>query len=1168
MALPQSATGLRVPEAQWDISADLSARSSRRSLRSRLSDRRPKSRSRDIEAEIQGEHQTAETPKTINASIHRSPIEVLYNGRADKDSIDVDIIAVHGLGSNVDWSWTWRDTSTGSTVHWLRDTYMLPSIVPNARIMAYNYDSKWNWDAPKTRLELCGEDLIICLHSFRQREGVQDRPILFIGHSLGGLVIEYGLLHAKSTPQYKSLLDYSIGFISLGTPFRGSQMQGLAKTAARFLSMGGSHKGIIGDLALNNQTLLDKLHGFCRLRDEISLPACCFFELKQTNYGTRLRLPSFIGLFKGIVVPEDSACVPGWKRVPLETDHLKMNKYSSPTDRSFLHVSDQIAAMCGNYKSVLKGRKGSTHRGHFVVPFKRNDAFVGRKIILKQLLARIFPSIRSKDHELTSLEGVVGVGKTETAVELAYLVRDEFPDCSIFWVSGHTKKSLLNSYRDIGTTLNVEGLSEEAAVIPLVKDAISRQDNRWLLLVDNASALEQLYGDMPATEYLPSGHQGSIVLTARDHEFNGKVGVAKQGVITLPMMDRIEASILLRQGLVDDVITDEASMDQLLKALQGFPMAIKQAAAFMANTKVSSAQYLERYNSIKTTLTELLQSIRAEDRNPKMSKHKHLSELHVVLTTCLAAYNYLKQESPAAADALQFFSCLAENDIQISLLETSPVDEIITRLSTYELVRKHHDCRCCIDTYPGVQMTMQILLRAKGELQDVVARILGRITHTIPLPSSRNRSVWMDYQAHVQNILNLAEGYASTIHYAHLLFWMAQGHETDGNYRDAEHLHRQALERREQLLGEKHFDTLSSMNSLGMLFNECGRYQEAEQIHRRTLQLCKDTLGEAHPATYESMNNLAVCLQKQGQFEESLQLHQEVLRAGERVYGKGHLFTCRPMANIAQLLQEQGKYQESEEMNRQALEIREKLLGKEHLDTLSSMNNLGVLLLDQGKYEEAAKLQRETLRIKQKVLSKDHPLILTTMNNLAAVLHPQGLLKEAEQLHREILDIRRRTLGEESHDTLMSMNNLAAVIDDQGRLKEGEYIHRETLRLREKTLGKENPATLQTMRNLSINLKLQGSLKESEAMTRATLELQKRIRGEEHPDTLTSMDDLSAIFLQQKKLEEAGKLLQKTFKLREKVLGEKHPNTEATRASFRWCLEMQGKGREEAMTDV
>lgn len=797
-----------------------------------------------------------------------------------------------------------------------------------------------------------------------------------------------------------------------------------------------------------------------------------------------------------------------------------------------------------------------------MVPFKRNDSFIGRKALLKQLMARIFPSAMSKECELTSLEGVVGIGKTETAIELAYLVRDEFSDCSVFWVSGHTKSSLLNSYRDIGTKLNVQELSEEAAVIPLVRDAISQQKNRWLLIIDNGSALKKLYGDVPATKYLPSGHQGSILLTARDHEFISKIGVDRQGAISLPMMDQTEASILLQQGLADDMITDQVSLDHLLKTLQGLPMAIKQAAAFMAKAKIPATQYLEKYNAVLTALPELLLSVRDKDGNSNRSKQKRLPE--PISTTCSVAYNYLKQESPIAADALQFFCCFTENDVQISFLETSPTDEIITRLTAYELVRKHHDCSCCIDIRSGVRATMQSLLRANGEMENMVTRILGRFTYAISSPYSGNGSAWMEYQAHVQSLLNIGKDYTSSKHYADLLFWMAQGHEKDGNYRDAEQLHRHALEQREQLLGNKHFDTLSSMNSLGMLFNECGRYQEAEKIHRQTLELCKGVLGEAHPATYDSMNNLAVCLQKQAKFEESLQLHREVLRATERVYGKGHLFTSRAIANIAQLLQEQGKYQESEEMNRQALEIREKHLGKEHLDTLSSMNNLGVLLLEQAKYEEAEKLQRETLRIKQKVLSKGHPLILTTMNNLAAVLHPRGQLKEAEQIHHEVLDMRRKTLGEESHDTLMSMNNLAAVIDDQGRLKEGEYIHRETLRLRQKSLGDDSPATLQTMRNLSINLMLQGSLSESETMTGVTLELQEKMWGEEHPDTLTSMHDLSVLFLHQKKFKEANQLLQKTLKLREKVLGEKHPKTEATRVGLQWCLEMQGKGREEA----
>lgn len=64
---------------------------------------------------------------------------------------------------------------------------MLPAVVPNARIMTYSYESRWHSKAPKIRLELCGEELIHSLHNFRT--DVSDRPLIFIAHSLGGLVV-------------------------------------------------------------------------------------------------------------------------------------------------------------------------------------------------------------------------------------------------------------------------------------------------------------------------------------------------------------------------------------------------------------------------------------------------------------------------------------------------------------------------------------------------------------------------------------------------------------------------------------------------------------------------------------------------------------------------------------------------------------------------------------------------------------------------------------------------------------------------------------------------------------------------------------------------------------------------------------------------------------------
>jgi hypothetical protein len=95
------------------------------------------------------------------------------------------IIAVHGLGADVDWSWTWKnEADPGSHVKWLEDPHMLPAVVPNARILLFSYDSRWHADAPKTRLHICGEESVRSIHTFRTE--VTNRPVIFIGHSLGG----------------------------------------------------------------------------------------------------------------------------------------------------------------------------------------------------------------------------------------------------------------------------------------------------------------------------------------------------------------------------------------------------------------------------------------------------------------------------------------------------------------------------------------------------------------------------------------------------------------------------------------------------------------------------------------------------------------------------------------------------------------------------------------------------------------------------------------------------------------------------------------------------------------------------------------------------------------------------------------------------------------------
>lgn len=106
------------------------------------------------------------------------------------------------------------------------------------------------------------------------------------------------LLHAELSEELRYLLQATIGVVALGTPFRGTKMQFIAKFGAYFMSLLGSDRGILRDLIYNNDILKDRLHEFCLIRDRYSIPACCFFELYKTDYGRRFGLP---GVLRGTV---------------------------------------------------------------------------------------------------------------------------------------------------------------------------------------------------------------------------------------------------------------------------------------------------------------------------------------------------------------------------------------------------------------------------------------------------------------------------------------------------------------------------------------------------------------------------------------------------------------------------------------------------------------------------------------------------------------------------------------------------------------------------------------------------------------------------------------------------------------------------------------------------
>ncbi|VUC20827.1 unnamed protein product [Clonostachys rosea] len=122
----------------------------------------------------------------------------------------VDIISVHGLEGHATNTWT---CSSPNARVWLRD--FLPRDIPNARVMSFGYESHVR-SKSVAEIEDTARQLLNGLKSKRETENACSRPLIFIAHSLGGLVVKKAsfLLSVLYHPKEKREADNTyIGYI-------------------------------------------------------------------------------------------------------------------------------------------------------------------------------------------------------------------------------------------------------------------------------------------------------------------------------------------------------------------------------------------------------------------------------------------------------------------------------------------------------------------------------------------------------------------------------------------------------------------------------------------------------------------------------------------------------------------------------------------------------------------------------------------------------------------------------------------------------------------------------------------------------------------------------------------------------------------------------------------
>jgi TIR domain/Tetratricopeptide repeat/NB-ARC domain len=605
----------------------------------------------------------------------------------------------------------------------------------------------------------------------------------------------------------------------------------------------------------------------------------------------------------------------------------------------------------------------------------RNLGFTGRDEMLVRIREHLAAGGRAV---VQALQGMGGVGKTQLAIEYAHRFAGAYE--LAWWIDAEQGSLIGDQFAALGAELKCvpAGASAQTVRSEVLRDL--RERDRWLLVFDSAES----HGDV--LPWLPGGG-GHVLITSREH---GWAEVAAP--VEVDVLARTESVALLRDrvsGLSDD------DADALAGELGDLPLAVAQAAGYLADTGISAPEYL---SLLQTRAGKIL------DLGRPVSYPMSLAA-----ATQLAA-DKLAQDDPAAAELANLCAFLAPEPIPEDLF-TGAVDKLaeplaaraadplawrqtIAALTRQSLARIDHR---------GLQLHRLTQTIIRDRLTPEQAAATRACTEAILAAGNPRRSdspaVWPRWAQLMPHVLAAELGSTDSTGLRWLAcyacwYLLARG-DGRGAHDLASDLHRQWPGR----LGQDHEHPLAVAHYLAWALQILGHYAEARELDADTLARKRRLHGADHRSTLLSATSLAADLTELGETEAARELDEDTLARSRRVLGDDHADTLGSASNLAADLAGLGRAQEARRLNEDTLARRRRVLGHDHPHTLVSASNLAVNLRSLGQVREARELDEDTLARRRRVLGEDHPSTRRSAKNLAEDLR---LLREADGAENDV----------------------------------------------------------------------------------------------------------------------------------------------------------------------
>lgn len=657
----------------------------------------------------------------------------------------------------------------------------------------------------------------------------------------------------------------------------------------------------------------------------------------------------------------------------------------------------------------------------FFVPYRsKGQQVLGRGEPLRAVRAQLIAGRRTAIGQTASFRGLGGLGKTQLAVEYAYLFRDQYPNGVIF----------LNADQDIEAQLiSIAEKAKWVAPISDHKDKLSiatrrlRTRSHCLIIFDNLDNGDRIKDYLPEPEAEPH-----ILVTSRvDH--------AQFVPIPIELLDFDTSLQLLLQESNQTPSNDEEKIaaSEIATKLAGLPLALELAGAYLQHRPIGWVRYRDLLNE------NLKSAFPAKFASASFTRHE--TDLYSTLKindTILADEPTLKEVldvltwSGSSAIGIDLLSGLLDVrpaqlsgalslGVSLRLLQKTPKSE---RYALHRLVREVR--------------REDVPLNEKKEWALAISKRLASWFQS----RKRKFSDLPQFETEIDHLtawqVNASE--FSPILSSRLLWLQAYPPFHRGRYQDSYSL----LKTAHDILSASGYEDLElqaeQLSDLCTIYTSLGRFTDGRKCGEDALAIRLRLYGEKHSETAMTIHNLAGSLRAFCEFEgkkedlkKCLEYDEKALTIWREINGEDHIDTALALDAVSLSHRALGDFPNALKYAQQSFALREKLLGSNSPDTIASLTNLGRLHSALGQQTKALEYHERAIKIADQLFGDRSTWRATLLNEMGVVYYAMKNPGKSLEFELASLALRRELFGNEHHNIAISVNNIVSCYLDLGR---------------------------------------------------------------------------------------------------------------------------------------